>query len=1090
MLYNKNLHHYALQESVIVHLLARILQSYTLMASSSTSSIPNTSFKYDVFLSFRGEDTHKTFVDHLYDALKRQGIDTYKDDKNLNKGKKISTQLFQAIENSRFQVIVFSKDYVSSSWCLQELTKIMECQKMPTEHSVYPIFYHVEPTQVRKQSGEFGIAFSKHENDEAAEKWRKALAEASSFSGWELRTTNDGHEAEFIKLVVKEISLKLPSMIYESRGWEGSGKTTLARAVFDQICNEFEGSSFVENVRECSNSLLLGMKSLQQQVLRDVLNRPDITVTGVFDGKKLMKKYMPGRKALVVLDDVDDIYRAAQGFSRCAFQTESPILGYEELSKKVVHYAAGLPLTITVLGSSLCDTDKHVWIANLKKLKKIPLDEVQKKLELSYMGLDADCKAIFLDVACILKGWSKDQAIRVLESRGFHAIHGLDVLEKKSLVTTRDGCLDMHDRIEEMGRYIVRRLHPNEPNKHSRLWVTEEIEGILANNLGTAETECICLFTSSKMNQEVLMKGLEKMEKLRLLFLHIDDIYSNWKLDKVYQYFPNSIQYLKWSSYPFCSLPTTFQASDLVGLDMSGSKMEQLWEGGEKRVLEKLRFLDLSFSKLRSLDLGLAPNLEILNLKCCEDLVELDMQCLVKLDMPRYYPQLKYLNLSCPDLRYFNLGLIPKIEAFSSFIINRIIVCNPRLKPKECEDEFDMSLECPQLKSLKLYIPKLSILNLGPTPNLQTLKLKGSYSLVELHMHDERREGNVEALTLDGNDVLVEQFHVSNGDVKLESLAIERCSKLKTLDLRRTPNLESLCLEECSSLVEFHVPGGDVKLESLAIERCSKLKTLDLRRTPKLESLCLEGCSSLVKLHAPVGGVKRLNLKGHLSTKSVDVHTKRLYSSILKFEFECLYKEDLPSSIGNVEKLISEGLFCACIDLESFFGRICGLQCLTKLTLEGNISELPKDIDRLEHLKCLELRFCELLEKLPEDLGRLERLETLRLQGCIVLRDIPNSICRMKSLRFFVLHGCNMVEELPEELGQLECLGHLDITGTCINNLSQSILLLREQGLRISRPDNRTRPAATTNKDGQKIEDGVWNPFKSKLAAAVDNILM
>ncbi|KAJ9551509.1 hypothetical protein OSB04_015554 [Centaurea solstitialis] len=1159
------------------------------MASSSTSSIPMTSFKYDAFLSFRGEDTRTSFVDHLYHALKQENIETYKDDQNLERGRKISKELIQAIEESRFHVVVFSKNYASSSWCLDELVKIMECQKTPTEHIVYPIFYDVEPTQVRKQNGEFGSAFSKHENSEDAEKWRKALVEATSFSGQDL--TVDKYEVEFIKKVVKEISLKLPSISADENlvgmrtrmnsvlsslnafsdefcmigiwGIGGGGKTTLARAVFDQISFQFEGKSFVANVREVSKPDFSGLNKLQQQVLRDVSNDQGITVNNVFDGKNMLKKKMPGRKVLLVLDDVDHIeqLKALAGYpnwfkpgskiiittrdkqlllahtinsihginlltkeealfllSKYAFRTESPILGYEELSEKVVHYAAGLPLTITVLGSSLCDTDKHVWIDTLKKLKKIPLDEVQKKLELSYMGLDADCKEIFLDVSCILKSLPKDEAIRVLESRGFHAIHGLDVLEKKSLVTTRGGRLDMHDRIEEMGRYIVRSLHPDEPNKHSRLWITKEIEDILANNQGI-EATCIKLFASLDINQEAVMKGLGNMEKLRLLFVHTLDIYSNWKLDEVGQYFPNSLQYLEWSSYPFYSLPKTFQARHLVGLHMRGSRMEQLWECGERKVLDKLRFLDLSCSKLRSFDLGLTPNLEVLDLGLCFHLVELHM--------PRKCPQLKSFKLSCSNLRYFNLAPTPNIEA---------------LKLEEHVVKFGMSLECPQLESLELHIPNLRALDLGSTPYLKTLKLEGCYRLVELRVHIERCKlktlylpclhlrtfdlgltQNDESLTPDENDDLVElfipskwpqleslsliksklrtfeltpnlktlilkdcdlvEFHVPDRDVKLESLDIKRCSRLRTFEL--TPSLKTLILEDCD-LVEFHVPNRDVKLESLDIKRCSKLKTLDLRRTPNLESLCLEECSSLVKLHAPVGGIKLLiNLKGHLSTESVDVHTKRLYSSIPKFEFECLFKEDLPSSIGNVEKLISEGLFCACTDLESFFGRICGLQHLTKLTLKGNISELPKDIDRLQcleqltlrskkikhlpdsicglkRLKSLELLFCELLEKLPEDLGRLECLETLDLQGCIVLRDIPHSICRMKSLRAFILNECNRVEELPEELGHLECLGYLDITSTRIINLPQSILLLEKQGLSIYRSDNRTRATTTT----------------------------
>ncbi|KAF5788937.1 putative TIR domain-containing protein [Helianthus annuus] len=108
------------------------------MASTSSSSVPK-SFRYDVFLSFRGEDTCKTFVDHLYVALVNKGIITYKDDEKIEKGERINEQLMRSIEDSRFYIIVFSKNYVASSWCLDELAKIMECQKM-TEHTAYPIF--------------------------------------------------------------------------------------------------------------------------------------------------------------------------------------------------------------------------------------------------------------------------------------------------------------------------------------------------------------------------------------------------------------------------------------------------------------------------------------------------------------------------------------------------------------------------------------------------------------------------------------------------------------------------------------------------------------------------------------------------------------------------------------------------------------------------------------------------------------------------------------------------------------------------------------------------------------------------------------
>ncbi|KAM7473447.1 hypothetical protein LguiB_020690 [Lonicera macranthoides] len=113
--------------------------------------------KYDVFLSFRGEDTRKTFVDHLYSALVRSGIYTFKDDERLETGESISPALLKAIEESSFAVLVFSKNYASSWWCLDELVKIMECSsKSPRGQTVIPIFYDVTPSDVRNQKGHFG----------------------------------------------------------------------------------------------------------------------------------------------------------------------------------------------------------------------------------------------------------------------------------------------------------------------------------------------------------------------------------------------------------------------------------------------------------------------------------------------------------------------------------------------------------------------------------------------------------------------------------------------------------------------------------------------------------------------------------------------------------------------------------------------------------------------------------------------------------------------------------------------------------------------------------------------------------------------
>ncbi|XP_024023039.1 TMV resistance protein N-like, partial [Morus notabilis] len=161
-------------------------------ASSSASSL-FTSEKYDVFLSFRGEDTRNTFTSHLYAALERKKIKTYIDEKSLERGDKISPALLEAIQISKISIIVFSKDYASSSWCLNELVHILECHG-ENKDRVIPIFCDVDPSHLRKQEGSYREAFLKHEerfkdNMDIVQKWRVALMKSANISGWNSQNT-------------------------------------------------------------------------------------------------------------------------------------------------------------------------------------------------------------------------------------------------------------------------------------------------------------------------------------------------------------------------------------------------------------------------------------------------------------------------------------------------------------------------------------------------------------------------------------------------------------------------------------------------------------------------------------------------------------------------------------------------------------------------------------------------------------------------------------------------------------------------------------------------------------------------------------
>ncbi|KAK3416293.1 hypothetical protein EUGRSUZ_H01748 [Eucalyptus grandis] len=146
---------------------------------------------YHVFLSFRGTDVRNNFLGHLYAALDQKGIYTYIDSEELRKGEQITPALIKAIEDSHIAIIIFSEDYASSPWCLEEVEKIMECNEQ-RGLTVFPVFYKVDPGEVRTPRNRYRKAMVKHERKfgrdlEKVKRWKKSLYDAGSLSGWDLK---------------------------------------------------------------------------------------------------------------------------------------------------------------------------------------------------------------------------------------------------------------------------------------------------------------------------------------------------------------------------------------------------------------------------------------------------------------------------------------------------------------------------------------------------------------------------------------------------------------------------------------------------------------------------------------------------------------------------------------------------------------------------------------------------------------------------------------------------------------------------------------------------------------------------------------
>ena len=267
-------------------------------------------------------------------------------------------------------------------------------------------------------------------------------------------------------------------------GMPGIGKTTIAKAVFNQICHKFEGSSCLLNIRERLHKKR-GLLQLKQQLLRDA-SKGYIRLHDDDEGINRIKSQFRRKRVLVILDDVDQLnnlrdltgkrdwfgpgsrivittrderllarlevekkYHAKglnndeslQLFSWHAFKKPHPMKEYVELSKVVVDYVGGVPLALEVLGSNLFKRSITHWRSSIQKLQKRLPHEIQTQLITSLDDLDGEVKGMFLDIACFFNGMDKDYVGKILDGRGFYPEMGFDILRERSLLTvnmTRD----------------------------------------------------------------------------------------------------------------------------------------------------------------------------------------------------------------------------------------------------------------------------------------------------------------------------------------------------------------------------------------------------------------------------------------------------------------------------------------------------------------------------------------------------------------------------------------------------------------------------------------------------------------------------
>ncbi|KAG2277121.1 hypothetical protein Bca52824_059676 [Brassica carinata] len=660
------------------------------MASSSRS------WRYNVFPSFHGPDVRVTFMSHLKKQFQHNGIIAFNDE-GIERSKLIGTELIRSIRESRISIVVLSENYGSSSWCLNELLEILKCQESAGQ-IVMTVFYKVDPCDVRKQMGEFGKTFKETcegKTETQVHKWIHALTHVANIAGE--HSVNWNNEAKMIEKISLNVSDNLnatPSRDFDGMvgleghlgkiqcllilendepmtlgisGPAGIGKTTIARALYNQLSPDFPLRYFMENVGGSYRNIGCGDHGsklrLQEQLLLHILNQTNINVCHL----DVISERLCNQKVLIVLDDVDsldqldalakDIYHFGSGsriivttkdqellerygitntyhvgfpsngealeiFCRYAFRRNSPKYGFEKLAIRVAELCGNLPLGLRVVGSSLGGKSGDEWEVIIHRLETSLDEDLERVLRVGYETLHEKDQALFLHIAIFFNNKDQDYVKSMLHDCNLNVEHGLRNLVNRSLIDiSTNGEIVMHSLLQQMARQVIQR---QEPWKRHILIDPHEICDVLEYETGT-RTVCGIYFDTSETGEVFVSKGaLKRMRNLQFLTVHKrkhcekDIVCIPQDLE-----FPPRLKLLHWEVYPRKSLPMRFHLENLVELNMRDSQLEKLWEGSQP--LTNLKKMDLAMScHLKELpDLSNATNLERLNLNDCESLVEI-----------------------------------------------------------------------------------------------------------------------------------------------------------------------------------------------------------------------------------------------------------------------------------------------------------------------------------------------------------------------------------------------------------------------------------------------------------------------------------
>ncbi|XP_042959078.1 TMV resistance protein N-like isoform X23 [Carya illinoinensis] len=1013
---------------------------------NETSSLPSSStarWKHDVFLSFCGEDTRRSFTDHLYSYLKGKGILVFRDDESLERGTYISQELMQAIQESRYAIVIFSKNYAFSKWCLRELAEIVEWEEKKNL-TIIPIFYHVDPSHVRKQRGTFAEAFAAHEKDpmvdiEESNTWRNAFTKVGYIKGEHIN--GDRYESTIIQQISEMIlyNYTMPNiLIHENQkivgidsrvgeiltllhmesndvrflgihGMGGVGKTTLAEIIYYRFYCQFKGSGFISCTRERSTTAP-DLASLQKKLLSKIMQQ-EIHVWDHRDGLMLMSTRLRNKKVLIILDDVD-----------CEKQLTA-------LAGDHNWFGPGSRVIMTCRDSHLLERNKvnrykveplHTTDAlelfSLSAFDETHPPEDYKDLSMDFVNYAGGLPLALKVLGCFLFGRTIDfwKGAR-------------DNLKANPKPEIFDILKISFDGLEEPQKILFLDLacFSDRWIDFKKIYSADVIQVLIDKSLVSKDDvyfkERLTMHDLLKeMGRQIVRRECRQEPGRRSRLFHREDVVHVLNNDTG----TDAIEGMALS----CDSILGTNRTDITNAE-AFSKMINLrllyicafgYIKGSGNPLEympsdKLQFLKWYGYPLKSWPRSFQPkNLIVLNMSdsCIEQLWTGSL----------VLPNLKELDLSsCVNLIEIpDLSGAPNLEIIKFVYCRSLCKVHPSIKVLKQLQESRMSHT--RIKQLWKGLVVL--------PNLKELDLNSCENLIEIP--DLSGAPNLEKINFSYCRSLCKQLW--KGLVvlpNLKELDLNSCENLIEIpDLSEAPNLEKINFSGCRSLCKVHPSIKVLKqlqelrmshtrikqlwkglvvlpnLKQLYLNFCENLIEIpDLSGAPNIEEIDFSYCRSLCKVHPSIKVLKQLQ-----KLKMSCTRIKQLWKGLVVLpnlkELDLRFSKNLikiPNLSGapNLEKID----FSGCRSLCKFYPSIKVLQRQQELRMSGTrIKQLWKGLVGLDNLKYLNLSGCKNLIEIPY-LSGAPNLEIINFSDCRSLCKVHPSIKKLKRLEELNMSG-------------------------------------------------------------------------------------